>query len=374
MHPFSGAFLYYIQHLEELCLYFLLEGFILKVAAIDLFCGIGGLTKGVSNSGIKVIAGIDIDSESQFAYESNNDACFINKDVTKVTAQEILDLYPADTDVKILMGCAPCQPFSTYNQKNGKNRKNVDLIGYFSKLIADVQPHIVAMENVPQLSKEKVFESFLEALSQNGYEYTWEKVFSPDYGVPQTRHRLILLASKFSKISLIPKKYTEESYLTVRDIIGNLPFLNSGEINRGDLLHRSVKLNEKNINRIMQSVPGGTWRDWDEDIRLECHKKDSGKSYDAVYGRMRWDKPAPTITTKFYGYGNGRFGHPDQNRALSYREGALLQTFPIDYKFYDVSSKFSGKKLGIQIGNAVPVKLGEVIGESIITHLLTLNN
>ena len=134
------------------------------------------------------------------------------------------------------------------------------------------------------------------------------------------------------------------------------------------MLFRS-RLSPTNLKRIRQSTPGGTWRDWDEELQLECHKKESGKTYPSVYGRMSWDEPSPTITTQFYGYGNGRFGHPEQDRALSLREGAILQSFPPDYVFIDNEHPSNRREIGIHIGNAVPVELGRAIGLSIQQHL-----
>ena len=148
-----------------------------------------------------------------------------------------------------------------------------------------------------------------------------------------------------------------------------MPQIAAGQIDENDPLHRSSALNEKNLRRIQASVPGGTWRDWDEELRCECHKKTSGRTYGSVYGRMSWDAIGPTITTQFYNYGTGRFGHPEQDRALSLREGALLQTFPVDYDFINPDVRFVLSDVARHIGNAVPVRLGEVIGESIINHL-----
>ncbi|MEW5207852.1 DNA cytosine methyltransferase, partial [Bacillus cereus] len=314
----------------------------------------------------------DIEDSCRFAYETNNNATFINKDIKNVSGDEIRSLYPDDTDIKILMGCAPCQPFSSYSFRYKENENTInkmDLLDYFGKLVQSVQPDIVSMENVPQLSKEVIFTDFIKLLEASSYSVQWKIVFAPDYGVPQNRKRLILLASKIGAIQLIEPLFNKDNYITVRDSISCLPPIESGEESPNDPLHKSVKLNKKNLERIKQSVPGGSWKDWDEELILACHKKKSGKSYPSVYGRMEWDKPAPTITTKFYGYGNGRFGHPEQNRAISYREGALLQTFPTGYEFINPDSPLSSKTLGIQIGNAVPVKLGEVIGISIIKHL-----
>ena len=179
----------------------------------------------------------------------------------------------------------------------------------------------------------------------------------------------MLLASKLGEIDIVSPTHSKQEYRTVEDIIGDLEPIAAGEIAAKDPLHRSSKLNEVNMKRIRQSKPGGTWRDWDEELLAPCHKKKTGKSYSGVYARMVADDVGPTITTQFYNYGTGRFGHPEQDRALSLREGALLQTFPSDYEFIDPELPFSMKRLGTHIGNAVPVDLGVVIGRSIISHL-----
>lgn len=179
----------------------------------------------------------------------------------------------------------------------------------------------------------------------------------------------MLLASRLGQIALINPLYNQDNYPTVRDAIGNLPPIDAGEQNEIDPLHRACRLSEINLRRIRSSVPGGTWRDWDESLQLPCHKRKSGRTYPSVYGRMCWDEPSPTITTQFYGYGNGRFGHPEQDRALSLREGAILQSFPPDYIFTDEEHPSNRRDLGIHIGNAVPVELGRAIGISILNHL-----
>ena len=346
----------------------------MKINAVDLFCGVGGLTCGVQQAGINVIAGYDIDPRSQFAYEFNNNARFILKDIKKIDSKEITNLFPDDTDIKVLMGCAPCQPFSTYSHKY-KNNENtlqkMDLLDYFGKQIEYVQPDIVSMENVPQMVNEKVFDKFIQILNDNNYLIDYKVIFAPDYGVPQKRKRLLLLASKLGEIKLIPAQFNKDNYPTLRDTIGNLPKLKAGDTDLNDPLHRSRNLSELNMKRIKQSKPGGTWRDWDEELLLEAYKKKSGVSFGSVYGRLEWDKPANTITTQFPGIGNGRFGHPDQDRALSLREGAMLQTFPRDYLFtqLELGGNYPIAQVALQIGNAVPPKLGEVIGNSILKHL-----
>ena len=335
--------------------------------AIDLFCGIGGLTKGLSLAGIDVLAGFDIDESCQFVYEANNEAEFVCEDIMNIEGGELNKIYPENA-VRALVGCAPCQPFSKYSSRYRKKGHMDDkwrLLYSFERLIRETLPDIVSMENVPNLIHENIFLDFVKTLKELKYKI----VNCPDYGVPQHRRRLVLLASRFGKIDLIPPLYDEEHYITVRDAIGHLQPIEAGEICINDSLHRSSALSEINMERIRQSVPGGTWRDWDENLKLRCHRKASGATFPSVYGRMEWDRPSPTMTTQFYGYGNGRFGHPEQDRAISLREGAILQSFPEDYIFADEQHPVKKRELGTHIGNAVPVELGRAIGISIQEHL-----
>lgn len=347
---------------------------IMPISAVDLFCGIGGLTHGLQLAGIPVAVGIDVENSCRFAYEQNNDARFVLRDITQVSGDELRNYFVPNT-IKVLVGCAPCQPFSTYSLRYNKKGWKDDkwrLLYYFANLAEDVLPEIVSMENVPQLSRKKVFGDFVSHLEKLGYQCSWSIVNCADYGVPQLRKRLVLLASRLGPIAIIPPIYDEEHYLTVRDAIGALPLLGDGETDPNDPLHRASRLSDMNKQRIRQSVPGGSWKDWDDSLKLPCHTKDSGKGYRAVYGRMEWDKPSPTITTQYYGYGNGRFGHPEQNRALSMREGALLQSFPANYQFLDPANNETNRSIGVHIGNAVPVELGRAIGTSILEHLHNL--
>lgn len=343
-----------------------------EFVAVDLFCGIGGLTKGLSMAGINVVAGFDIDDTCKYAYEHNNSAKFYLNDVSKLSGKDIMRLYPKNA-IRILVGCAPCQPFSKYSHKHWNmtcRDSKWNLLTSFSSLINEIKPHVISMENVPGLSKENVFRDFLNNLNYRGFFTSWNIIHCPQYGVPQKRNRLVLLASRLGEIKIIPPIYLDKKlFPTVRMAIENLPALKAGEVDKNDYLHRACRLSITNLKRIRQSVPGGTWRDWNDDLKLKCHLKDGGKTYPSVYGRMKWDEPAPTITTQFYGYGNGRFGHPEQDRAISFREGALLQSFPIDYVFFDKDTCVNYRELGIHIGNAVPVELGKAIGMSILKHL-----
>lgn len=216
------------------------------------------------------------------------------------------------------------------------------------------------MENVPGLAKHQAFADFLETLEQTGYKHDASVVRCSDYGIPQKRQRLVLVASRHGPIRM-PQRSSKSR--TVREFIHNLPFIEDGEEHPDDSAHAALPLSNLNKKRIKQSKQGGSWRDWDDELLSACQRN---SYYPAPYGRMRWDDVAPTITTQFCYYSTGRFGHPDQNRAISVREGALLQTFPKDYKFSESNQPFVVRDAARQIGNAVPVNLAEAIGHSIV--------
>ncbi len=345
-----------------------------NASAIDLFCGVGGLTRGLLRSGIRVVGGVDLDDTCEFAYEKNNTgAQFLAKNITDRNLSSLLSgMYPQD-DLRILVGCAPCQPFSTYTQTNKHRQKDSKwrLINEFLRVIKDLNPEIVSMENVPQLMKQEIFLDFITELEEKlGYIISAEVVNCAEYGVPQSRKRLVLLASKLGPIELVEGRYKKPK--TVGQTIRKLKKIEAGEICKKDPLHQARGLTPINLERIKQSKPGGTWHDWDRKLRASCHTKSSGSTYGSVYARMEWNKPAPTITTQFNAYGTGRFGHPKQDRALSLREGALLQTFPQSYQFFppDLNpAQVSAERIAIHIGNAVPVNLGWAIGRSIVENI-----
>jgi DNA (cytosine-5)-methyltransferase 1 len=344
-----------------------------KIYAVDLFCGVGGLTSGLQTAGINVRLGIDIDPSCKLPYTVNNRACFLLKSIEKVTANEIIDYFPKN-GVRLLAGCAPCQTFSSYNQKATSEDERWWLLQEFARLIQEIEPDIVTMENVPLLQKQNIFDDFMETLLNLGYYVEYQIVHCEDYGIPQTRKRLVLLASKLGPINLMSSENYGAEKKTVREAIGSMMPIQAGETCLSDSLHRSAILSKTNLTRIKNSRSGGTWRDWDIKLRAGCHIKSSGKTYSSVYGRMSWDAPAPTITTQFFGFGNGRFGHPEQDRAISLREGAILQSFPKDYRFVADSNPFHFKTIGRLIGNAVPPMLGEVIGKSIVAHVTSHNS
>lgn len=347
----------------------------LKIEAIDLFCGAGGLSFGLRKAGIKILAGIDFDPACRYPFEQNNGATFIESDVALVKGKDLGNLFTDASDLRVLAGCAPCQPFSKYRQGEDTSAdKKWKLLYEFSRLVGETKPDVVTMENVPELIGHKVFHDFVNGLIDKEYKVRYGVINCLSYGVPQSRKRLVLLASQHGHIDLIAPSHLPENFVTVKQAIGHLPAISAGERHKKDSLHISSRLSEINLRRIKQSKQGGTWRDWDEDLLLKCHKKESGKSYPSVYGRMTWDNPAPTMTTLCYGLGNGRFGHPVQDRAISLREAAIFQTFPETYQFVSPDDQPCMKKIGRLIGNAVPVRLGEVIGLSIKKHCEGLPN
>ena len=341
----------------------------LTASVVDLFCGAGGLTYGFILEGMGVNAGIDVDPACRYPYEYNNSATFLERDISSLPADDVISLFPPG-DLRILAGCAPCQQFSTYTQaRKPQSEPKWSLLRKFGDIIEATAAPVVTMENVALLRRHQVYEDFIGRLRTMGYHVAEQEVNCADYGVPQSRRRLVVLASTYGEIDLVAATHDETTYETVRSTIVDLPAIAAGVPCPGDPLHRASSLSETNLRRIRSSRPGGTWRDWDAELRASCHSRASGNTYPSVYGRMEWDKPSPTVTTQCHGYGNGRFGHPDQDRAISLREAALLQTFPPDYVFFAEEREITYSTAGRLIGNAVPVKLARAIARSIRHHL-----
>lgn len=342
------------------------------VTAVDLFCGAGGLTHGLLQAGIKVEAGIDVDGEMEHAYEENNPGVkFLSWDVAHKNCSSIEKLF-ALGKYKLLAGCAPCQPFSRLTSGRKKHR-SWGLLGNFGRFVSGIVPELVTMENVPELADRgrEVFERFVRTLEKLEFCVDWRVVHCSKYGVPQSRRRLVLLASRLGEISIPEGRYPCPSrWKTVRQTIGDLPPLESGEEDPSDPMHAASLLSPTNLMRV-RATPhdGGTWKHWPEELVLDCHRRDSGKTYGSVYGRMWWEKPAPTMTTLCTGIGNGRFGHPEQDRSITLREAALFQTFPRSYKFWPSDQKVNRKAVGRMIGNAVPPMLAREVGRAIMDHV-----
>ena len=336
------------------------------VQVVDLFCGAGGLSLGLQRAGLDIVAGCDIDPACQYPYERNVKAPFHKLDVAQLTADEITSWFDG-ADARVLAACSPCQPFSGYVVGRYGNDQRWKLLNEVDRIVASTLPEIVTVENVSRLSLRPMWSAFIARLRDLGYSTAHAVVDCATYGVPQSRKRLIMLASRLGPIG-IPNP-SEAAPPTVREAIGHLPSICAGVANDDDRLQSARALTPTNIARIRASRPGGTWKEWDPKMRARCHRAKSGKTYPSVYGRMEWDKPSPTITTQFYGFGNGRFGHPEQDRALTLREGALLQTFPPEFEFAPATDRTNFRQIGRLIGNAVPVNLGVHIGREIARHV-----
>lgn len=339
-----------------------------KPEVVDLFCGVGALSHGLKLAGCKIVAGYDVDERCRYAFEKNNGGAFHTTDVSRLSAADIAAHYSGESPT-VLAGCAPCQPFSTYKQRYQEDPQ-WSLVRKFAELAVEVAPDFVTMENVPALLRYKggyVFEEFKALLEDAGYNVQHTIAKCEQFGVPQRRRRLVVLAARHGPAPVLQP--SSSGYLSVRKAIGGLPALEAGKTYPTDALHTASALSKINLRRIKASKPGGTWRDWPVELRAACHRRKSGKTYPGVYARMEWDKPAPTMTTQCFGYGNGRFGHPEQNRAISLREAAILQSFPRDYQFLPPDEEPSMKEVGRWIGNAVPVRLAEHVGSAILAAI-----
>src|SRR5207245_2934938 len=210
-----------------------------------------------------------------------------------------------------------------------------------------------------------LFRSFINTLRKVGYEVDAGSVYCPPLGIPQHRRRLVLVASLLGPVKVPIGTLPPKAYRTVRDAIASLPNLAAGTSDPRDRLHRARSVNKKNLHRLRASRAGGSWRDWPEKLRAPCHLRKTGASYGSVYARMAWDEPSPTITTQAYNFGTGRFGHPEQDRSITLREAALLQTFPHRYRFVKPREQVFFLRVGRLIGNAVPPRLAFFIGKEL---------
>ncbi len=334
--------------------------------ALDFFCGAGGLTRGFLNVGIEVRAGIDLNEACKRTYEANNrPSRFIPGDLSKMRGSDILPfVHDIPRDELIFMGCAPCQPFS--KQRRKVNRDGGTLLERFGRLVDDFRPGYVIIENVPGIAKVRgnsTYKRFLKRLERAGYCFVHGKLDAKWFGVPQTRNRWVVIACRNGEPSLPDKTHGTETtrFVTVRDAIHGYPRIMSGEQSISVPNHRAAQLSETNLARLAATpLDGGGRKDWPDEFVLDCHREYEGHS--DVYGRMKWDAPSPTLTCKCFSISNGRYGHPEQNRAISLREAAKLQSFADEYVFYGESQA----SIGAQIGNAVPVKMAEALARKLL--------
>lgn len=344
-----------------------------KFTAIDLFCGAGGLTQGLKKSGFTVIAGVEINQLAAKTYKKNHPKVTIYRDDIRDLNPEILlkELNIKKGDLDLLAGCPPCQGFSSHttrNKSSSVNDNRNDLVFEFLRFVEILLPKTIMLENVPALAKDWRIQKVLNRLSEIGYFINGESIQVKDasnYGVPQRRKRLILKASRFGKIDE-PKIINKKS--TVRGAIYTLPPAGGS----GDPLHDIKEARSDKVKKIIKNIPkdGGSRSDLPKSLWLECHKK-SENSYKDVYGRMAWDSVAPTITGGCHNPSKGRFLHPDEDRAITLREAALLQTFPKNYQFLIENGKDS---VALMIGNALPPKFIAAHAKEYTKHLKEIYN
>lgn len=341
----------------------------MAIHVFDFFSGCGGTSCGFEQAGMKIVLGLDVDLDSAETFQSNFPrAAFIREDIRELST-DVLGQFMKNRKHPILFsGCAPCQPFSRQNKHTSESDERRYLLDEFARFVKAWLPEYVFVENVPGMQKvaeEKngPLPSFLKLLKHLGYNFSFGVVPAMNYGVPQKRERFVLIASLGAKIQLPHATHGPElsPYTTVRTWISGLPTLSAGEVSETDPDHASAKLSELNLLRIRSTPEGGGRLDWPAELWLDCHRTHSGHS--DVYGRLAWDRPASGLTTKCISYSNGRFGHPVEDRALSIREAACLQTFPRDYVF-----RGQLKSRARQVGNAVPPLMAQNIGKHIIKH------
>lgn len=334
------------------------------IAVIDFFSGCGGTSLGLRDAGMNIVAGLDIDGDAANTFRDNfPEAAFIERDIREVSIDEVRQYVPSDQPL-LLSGCAPCQPFSKQNrfrsQVDPKGRRT--LLREFQKFVVALEPDYVMVENVPGLQKignEGPFYEFIRILKKRGYQIDWDILSALNYGVPQVRKRLMLMASLKNEVRLPSPTNGPglEPVAVVKDYIRGFPRLEAGETDPHDPDHAAMDLSDLNIERISLTPEGKGRESWPSRLILDCHRGHSGHS--DVYGRLAWDKPAAAITTKCLSYSNGRFGHPVDNRAISLREAACLQTFPPSFRF-----RGSLLSKGRQVGNAVPPLMSLAIGRA----------
>lgn len=341
--------------------------------AVDFFCGSGGMSYGLQKAGIEIISGIDINPDCRETYEKNINSVFLQKDVKLTNPEDLtneLGIQKND-DSLIFIGCSPCQFWSRINTIRTKSECTKDLLLDFWKYVDYFKPGYILVENVPGIKnnpENEIISEFTRYLEKNNYKFDHNILDANSFGVPQHRKRYVLIASRINDEIALPigKPGVE---LTLRAFIGEhngFPKIRAGQIDKTNFIHTAADLSDKNKKRIgLTRKDGGdrsAWKDIPE-LQIPAYINKDNQFKD-VYGRMFWDKVAPTITTRFNSFSSGRFGHPEENRAISLREGATLQTFPKDYVFYGPNQSAITRL----IGNAVPPEFAKHLGISLMEY------
>lgn len=338
---------------------------------VDLFCGCGGGSMGFHQAGFKTVGAVEIDEDAAAAFTLNTGVAPTVKDVRDVSGDDLLAAAGLRRgDPTLLFGCPPCQSFTVLRrgaEPTKHDRQRNTLIYEYLRLVEELYPRHIAFENVPGLVEGRwhtYFDRFREILADLGYKFDWRVIDAAEYGVPQRRKRVLVVGSRVTEPRLPDPTHSErgdgrkEPFVTVRDTISELTPLTSGECDPDDKFHRARRHSELALRRLASIPEGGGRVDLPDELVLACHKEHNGH-YD-IYGRMWWDRVAPTLTSGCTNVTRGRFAHPDQDRAITLREAMLLQTFPPD------ASLCGGvEKMALQVGNAVPSLLAQRIGKAI---------
>ncbi|PWV45151.1 DNA cytosine methyltransferase [Chitinophaga sp. S165] len=320
-----------------------------QMLAIDLFSGCGGLSIGLEKAKFNIIAAVENEKLAAKVYRLNHkNTHLLEKDIRSVDPKELMQtLGLKEGDLDLLAGCPPCQGFSTLRTKNGSKKIDEpmnDLLFEFIKFVDAFKPKCIMMENVPGLAKDKRIKTFENHLKGKGYQTKYDVFDAADFGVPQHRKRTVFIAA-LTGTPIFAKKTNRKT--TVKDAIGKLHRPGLGK----DPLHDYEETRSSKVIKMIAHIPqnGGSRSQLPKELVLACHTKTDG--FKDVYGRMHWEKPAPTMTGGCINPSKGRFLHPEQNRAITLREASLIQGFPKNYKFDINCGKYPVAQL---IGNAFP--------------------
>ena len=343
----------------------------MKLDFCDFFSGCGGTSRGVLDAGINVRFGLDSDPDAKLTFEANfPKAKFVGRDIRSLAATDLEPYLRRKYGRPLFFGvCAPCQPFSKQNRAKQGDDRRTSLLGELHRFVRMHFPEYIFVENVPGLQtvggSEGPLAEFVRLLESLNYHYDCQIVMACHYGVPQRRRRLVLLASRLGPIGIPPCTSgpgTDHPDLpSVWEHISQLPEICAGETHGEVDGHRAAHLSPQNLKRIESTPVGGDRRDWPDELCLPCHREHPGHT--DVYGRMLKDQPSAALTTRCISLSNGRFGHPVQNRAISVREAACIQTFPMDFTFRGTLNSMAR-----QVGNAVPVAMAKVFGDHVVRH------
>lgn len=342
-----------------------------EIVLADFFSGCGGTARGFADAGVRPAFATDWDEEAVQTFKLNFPGVeAIQRDIRGLPTEEVVAVMPpADEAIRLLAGCAPCQPFAGHRNAATQEDDRSDLVLELLRFVEELRPQLVFVENVPGMRRasrsDGPLTEFVEVLRKT-HHVAFDTISCADYGVPQTRRRLVLIASSLGKIDLPTPTHgssADQPHVTVRDAIHSLPHDVDGPEAAGISSHKAMHLTPLNRERIKATPEGGDRRNWPKRLWPDCHSGGFGGHTD-VYGRLSWDKPAPTLTTKCISYSNGRFGHPTEHRAITAREAARLQTFSDSFEF--AGSLTSQAR---QIGNAVPVLLARQFGQHFMEHV-----